>query len=93
MKTMRQSGWMVVAAMSLVFGLQAAGQQSVATVRTPNVVAVKREIVVSLEDRKLALVEDGKVMKVYRVGTTVRLRSRHVIELSNSSDPGQYRQR
>jgi lipoprotein-anchoring transpeptidase ErfK/SrfK len=29
--------------------------------------AAKREIVVSLEDRKLALVEDGKVIKVYPV--------------------------
>lgn len=67
MKTMRQGGWMAAAAMSILFGMQAAAQQSVAPASTPSAVAVKREIVVSLSDRKLALVEDGKVVKIYRV--------------------------
>lgn len=38
-----------------------------AAVIAPATDAVKREIVVSLEDRKLALVEDGHVVKVYSV--------------------------
>jgi lipoprotein-anchoring transpeptidase ErfK/SrfK len=66
MNMMRQAGWTVATVMSFVFGGQAA-PQSLATARTSHTVVVKRELVVSLEDRKLALVEDGKVTKIYRV--------------------------
>ena len=41
--------------------------QTAAKEQTPATAVVKRVIVVSLEDRKLALVEDGKVKKVYTV--------------------------
>ncbi len=51
---------MVVALVALI-AVQAAAQEP-AIAPQP-----KREIVVSLQDRKLALVEDGRVMKVYRV--------------------------
>ncbi|MGA3335312.1 MAG: L,D-transpeptidase [Terracidiphilus sp.] len=44
---------------------QTATQQAAANQQAP--VAAKRVIVVSLEDRKLALVEDGKVRKIYTV--------------------------
>lgn len=62
-------------AMVAILGVQAAAQnpgvrtttdQAVQKEQAP-AVATKREIVVSLEDRKLALVEDGKVVKVYPV--------------------------
>ena len=59
---------MVLAAQALALGAanekvekQGSEQQAVATAAT------KRVIVVSLEDRKLALVEDGQVKKVYSV--------------------------
>ena len=59
---------MVLAAQAMALGAanekvekQASEQQAVATAAT------KRVIVVSLEDRKLALVEDGQVKKVYSV--------------------------
>jgi lipoprotein-anchoring transpeptidase ErfK/SrfK len=48
----------VMAAMTMQAGGQSATKQE-----TPD----KREIVVSLEDRKLALVEDGKVIRIYPV--------------------------
>jgi len=67
MKRMSQSGWAVAAAASVVLSMQAAGQQSPAPAQTPTPTPVKRTIVVSLEDRKLALLEDGKVMKTYTV--------------------------
>jgi len=51
----------MVAAVALVLAVQAAMAQTV--VQIPP----KRLIVVSLEDRKLALLEDGKVKKVYPV--------------------------
>jgi lipoprotein-anchoring transpeptidase ErfK/SrfK len=47
----------VAAAVFVVVAAQAIAQQ----------VQVKREIVVSLQDRKLALIEDGQIKKVYRV--------------------------
>jgi lipoprotein-anchoring transpeptidase ErfK/SrfK len=51
----------------MVMGIQAFGQ-SVTTQSTPaQPVQVKRTIVVSLEDRKLAVVEDGQVKKIYTV--------------------------
>jgi lipoprotein-anchoring transpeptidase ErfK/SrfK len=65
MKTMRRSGWIVAAAMSVAMSMTAAAQQTVA--QATNAITVKRVIVVSLEDHKLALVENGKVMKVYTV--------------------------
>ena len=63
------SKWAVAVSAAVVLGVQAMGQQA-ATVQTAGVQgapAVKRVIVVSLEDRKLALVEDGQVKKVYTV--------------------------
>jgi hypothetical protein len=64
----------MVASVAVVLAVQAMAQA--AADRTPTrgpgrqvfvAGAVKRTIVVSLEDRKLALVEDGKVKKVYTV--------------------------
>ncbi|HMG86655.1 MAG TPA: L,D-transpeptidase [Terracidiphilus sp.] len=63
------SKWAMVASMAAVLGVQAMGQQA-APVQTTPVQATpvaKRVIVVSLEDKKLALVEDGQVKKVYTV--------------------------
>jgi lipoprotein-anchoring transpeptidase ErfK/SrfK len=63
------STWAVTASAAVVLGVQAMGQ-AVTTVQTEELQAapvVKRVIVVSLEDRKLALVEDGQVKKVYTV--------------------------
>lgn len=56
---------MVVFAMQA--GAQGASQKPVMTATGNPSAAPKRMIVVSLEDRKLALVEDGKVVKVYPV--------------------------
>ncbi|MGH9563894.1 MAG: L,D-transpeptidase [Terracidiphilus sp.] len=58
--------------MMAAFAVQAAAAQSAAQAMAQAAAgnqpaAVKRTIVVSLEDRKLALVEDGKVVKVYPV--------------------------
>ena len=57
--------------MMAAFAMQAVAQsasQATAQAATGNqTAAVKRVIVVSLEDRKLALVEDGKVIKIYPV--------------------------
>ena len=53
------SKWAMAASMAVVLGVQGLGQQAAP--------AAKRVIVVSLEDRKLALVEDGEVKKVYTV--------------------------
>lgn len=61
--------WAAMGSMAAVLGVQAMGQQA-AEVQTAAVEAapvVKRVIVVSLEDKKLALVEDGQVKKVYTV--------------------------
>ena len=63
------SKWAVAASVATVLGVQAMGQQA-ATVQTTGIQTApvaKRVIVVSLEDRKLALVEDGQVKKVYTV--------------------------
>jgi lipoprotein-anchoring transpeptidase ErfK/SrfK len=66
---------MMAAMMAAVLGTQlaaqsanqlAAAKKSAADVKTP-AAATKRVIVVSLEDHKLALVEDGKVKKIYTV--------------------------
>lgn len=48
-------------------GLQQNTPAAAAKQDTQSAGAVKREIVVSLEDRRLALLEDGKVVKIYRV--------------------------
>jgi hypothetical protein len=65
---------LVVAAMAAILMAQTglAADQQVAQpanekVQAPMTVATKREIVVSLEDRKLALVENGRAVKVYPV--------------------------
>jgi lipoprotein-anchoring transpeptidase ErfK/SrfK len=65
---------MAAAAMAVVFAVQAAAQSAnqPAAGQTPanqptQAVATQRVIVVSLEDRKLALVENGQVKKVYTV--------------------------
>jgi lipoprotein-anchoring transpeptidase ErfK/SrfK len=50
--------------MAAVLGVPAMGQQTAAVQEFP---VAKRVIVVSLEDKKLALVEDGQVKKVYTV--------------------------
>jgi hypothetical protein len=74
MKALRQSGWAMAATMIAVLATQLTAQN--ATQQTaPNQAAreqapapaKKRVIVVSLEDRKLALVEEGKVKKIYTV--------------------------
>jgi lipoprotein-anchoring transpeptidase ErfK/SrfK len=56
--------WTIAASMAAVLGVQAMGQQTATVEAVP---VAKRVIVVSLEDRKLALVEDGQVKKVYTV--------------------------
>jgi len=69
MKANGLSKWAVAVSAAMVMGVEAMGQEASApAVTTPAVtVQVKRTIVVSLEDRKLALVEDGQVKKVYTV--------------------------
>jgi lipoprotein-anchoring transpeptidase ErfK/SrfK len=61
------SKWAAAASMAVVFAVRAMGQGSAAKTAAVEQPAVKRVIVVSLEDRKLALVEDGQVKKVYTV--------------------------
>jgi lipoprotein-anchoring transpeptidase ErfK/SrfK len=58
------SKWAVVASMATVLGIQVLAQRTGPVAAAP---AAKRVIVVSLEDRKLALVEGGQVKKVYTV--------------------------
>ena len=79
MKANGFSKWAVAASAATVLGIQAMGQQASLVQTTPAQTtpvqttpaqtspAPKRVIVVSLEDRKLALVEDGQVKKVYTV--------------------------
>ena len=68
MTTFKFSGMAVMVSGAAILCAQAMGQQD-ATQTTPVELAqtAKRVIVVSLEDRKLALVEDGQVKKVYSV--------------------------
>jgi lipoprotein-anchoring transpeptidase ErfK/SrfK len=77
------SKWAVAVSAAVVLGVQAIGQQAAAvqaatvqaapvvkrvtTPQTTTCLRGPRVIVVSLEDRKLALVEDGQVKKVYTV--------------------------
>jgi lipoprotein-anchoring transpeptidase ErfK/SrfK len=78
MEANRFSRWAVAASAAMVFSFQAIGQQAapaqITLAQTTPVQtspqtapAPKRVIVVSLEDRKLALLEDGQVKKVYTV--------------------------
>jgi lipoprotein-anchoring transpeptidase ErfK/SrfK len=74
MKANGLSWWAVAASAAALLGVQAMGQAASAPVASNAPVAaraeaaqVKRTIVVSLEDRKLALMEDGQVKKVYTV--------------------------
>jgi len=63
MTGMRLNGW-TMAAMVAVMAANVAAQGTGSAAAAP---AGQTRIVVSLEDRKLALVEDGKVVKVYPV--------------------------
>jgi lipoprotein-anchoring transpeptidase ErfK/SrfK len=73
MTTFKLSTLTTVAATAVLLAVQAMGQSTIVPVQPQPAVkeqtplAVKRVIVVSLEDRKLALVEDGQVKKVYTV--------------------------
>jgi len=68
MKANGLTKWAVAASAAVVLAVQAMGQAgTAATAEAKTAPAVKRTIVVSLEDRKLALLEDGKVEKIYRV--------------------------
>lgn len=79
MKADGMSGWVVAAGMGMVLAAQAMGQaantpaaaavpEAAKTQAAPEAVPThQRVIVVSLEDRKLALVEDGQVKKIYTV--------------------------
>jgi lipoprotein-anchoring transpeptidase ErfK/SrfK len=61
---------MAVAVIGAVLGTQAAWAGDLPAARqneAPSTAAAKREIVVSLEDQKLALVENGQAIKVYSV--------------------------
>jgi lipoprotein-anchoring transpeptidase ErfK/SrfK len=68
------SKWAAAATAAVVFAVQATAQQD-AAIQVPSVhmaavqtaPVAKRVIVVSLEDRKMALLEDGQVKKVYTV--------------------------
>ena len=68
MKANGLSKWAVAVSAAMVMGIQAMSQ-TVATAQSSPAGAtqVKRTIIVSLEDRKLALVEDGQVVKIYTV--------------------------
>jgi len=62
------SRWAAAVSAAVVLGVRAMGQQAPAMQASAAETApVKRVIVVSLEDRKLALVEDGQIKKVYTV--------------------------
>jgi hypothetical protein len=63
------SRWMVMGSLVAVLGMQAMGQQAARVQEVPvqPVPVQKRVIVVSLTDKKLALMEDGQVKKVYTV--------------------------
>lgn len=64
MKANGLSKWAVAVSAVAVLAVQAMGQAAAVPAQAQ---PVKRTIVVSLEDRKLALVEDGQVKKVYTV--------------------------
>ena len=66
-----RTGWLgnlaMVAGAVVVLATQAMGQQEAKQTTPEALTTPRRVIVVSLEDRKLALVEDGQVKKVYTV--------------------------
>jgi lipoprotein-anchoring transpeptidase ErfK/SrfK len=68
MKANGFSKWAAAASALMALAVPAMGQQAAAVTAAPVIkTAPQTKIVVSLEDRKLALVEDGKVIKVYTV--------------------------
>jgi lipoprotein-anchoring transpeptidase ErfK/SrfK len=67
MNTSTFSNFAIAVAATAVFAAQAIGQGVTERPQQPAAVAPKRVIVVSLEDHKLALVEDGQLKKVYSV--------------------------
>jgi L,D-transpeptidase catalytic domain len=68
MTAFKFSGMAVVVSAAMMLGALAKGQQvAMQTTTVESAQTVKRVIVVSLVDRRLALVEDGHVMKVYTV--------------------------
>jgi len=65
-----QGGWITAVMMAFLVvqaAAQNASQQAANQAETQPAQTTKRVIVVSLEDRKLALVQDGKLVKVYPV--------------------------
>jgi L,D-transpeptidase catalytic domain len=64
MKASKLSGMAIVASAVVALGTQALGQHAAVPVESQT---KKRVIVVGLEERRLALVEDGQVKKVYTV--------------------------
>ena len=62
----RLSKWTATVSAAMVVGLQAMGQAAPAQAAV-QASAARRAIVVSIEDRKLAILEDGQVKKVYTV--------------------------
>jgi lipoprotein-anchoring transpeptidase ErfK/SrfK len=67
MRTFTFSNFAIAGAAAVVFAAQAIGQGASQQTWQPGEAAPKRVIVVSLEDHKLALIEDGQLKKVYRV--------------------------
>jgi len=69
MKSTTSRRAVVPVAMAVIFATAAAAQQATIQAAVPQTEASRqqREIVVSLEDRKLALIENGEVRKVYTV--------------------------
>jgi hypothetical protein len=72
MNTSTLSNFLVAVAATAVFAVQAVGQVVTERPQQPAAVSPKRVIVVSLEDHKLALVEDGQLKKVYSVAVGKR---------------------
>jgi lipoprotein-anchoring transpeptidase ErfK/SrfK len=69
MKANGFSKWAMAAGVAMVLAVQAIGQavNAASPTTSTQTAQARRTIVVSLEDRKLALVEDGQVKKVYTV--------------------------
>lgn len=68
MKANRLSKWAVAVSTAMVLAVQVMGLQVPQTQKAAHAAPVQhRTIVVSLEDRKLALIENGRVSKVYTV--------------------------
>ena len=69
MKANGLSKWATAAGAAMVLAVQAMGQavNAASPITSTQTAQARRTIVVSLEDRKLALLEDGHVMKIYTV--------------------------